>query len=89
MGNEGKTHHPITVGVVCAPRPGNVLRKGCAVQEPHDLFGKNVRFACGALVGAVVGTGVVMLMNIGDWPIIAAVAGAAALVCGLLAMRWG
>ncbi len=59
------------------------------MQEPPDLFGKNVRFVCGALFGAVVGPGVVMLMNLGDWRIIAAVAGAAALGCGLLAMRWG
>ncbi len=59
------------------------------MQEPPDHLGKNVRFACGALFGAVVGPGVVMLMNLGDWPIIAAVAVAAALDCGLLAMRWG
>ncbi len=59
------------------------------MQEPPDLLGKKVRFACGALFGAVAGPGVVMLMNLGDWPIIAAVAGASALVCGLLAMRWG
>ena len=31
----------------------------------------------------------VLQLIIGDWHIIAAVAGGAAVVCGLLAMRWG
>ncbi len=59
------------------------------MQEPPELFGKTVRFGCGALFGALAGAGLALELLIGDWRLLAVMVGCAALICGLLTMRWG
>jgi hypothetical protein len=59
------------------------------MQEPLDVVGKSILFGCGALFGAVVGGATIPLFLPSEWYLLALFAGCGALVCGVLALRWG